>query len=196
MTTDHIRYDLLAQEALRGVVRKVLQDVAKNGLPGDHHFYISFRTHSPGVRISQRLKDKYPDEMTIVLQYQFWDLTITDQTFEVGLSFGGVPERLLIPFEALTGFFDPSVQFGLRFEEAEEANENEGPDNGTTLEDELHEEAANTSTKKTKGSKSKKGSRTENKSDESDGPEDPEPTTPSGAGGAEIVRLDRFRKKT
>ncbi|MFG1372574.1 ClpXP protease specificity-enhancing factor SspB [Xanthobacter oligotrophicus] len=123
MSVDHIRYDLLAQEALRSVVRRVLQDVAKTGLPGEHHFYISFDTRAPGVRLSPRMLEKYPEEMTIVLQHQFWDLIVTDTTFEVGLSFGGIPERLLVPFSALKGFFDPSVKFGLQFELA--ANESE-----------------------------------------------------------------------
>jgi hypothetical protein len=113
---DLIRYDLLVQEALKGVVRKVIADAGRDGLPGDHHFYISFRTDFPGVRLSQRMRDKYPDEMTIVLQHQFWDMGITEHAFEVGLSFSGIPERLLIPFDALVGFFDPSVQFGLKFE--------------------------------------------------------------------------------
>ena len=113
---DLIRYDLLAQDALRGVVRKVLTDVAREGLKGDHHFYVAFDTRAPGVRISDRLHGKYPEEMTIVLQHQFWDLTVTEQTFEVGVSFGGTPERLLVPFAAIKGFFDPSVQFGLQFE--------------------------------------------------------------------------------
>jgi len=112
---DLIRYDLLVQDALKGVVRKVLIEAAKDGLPGEHHFYITFRTDFPGVRLSNRLRDKYPQEMTIVLQHQFWDLGITDHTLEVGLSFSNVPERLLIPFDALTAFFDPSVQFGLKF---------------------------------------------------------------------------------
>jgi uncharacterized protein len=116
MQKDLIRYDLLVQDALKSVVRKVLVDAAKEGLPGEHHFYISFRTDFANVRISNRLKEKYPQEMTIVLQHQFWDLIINDQNFEVGLSFSGIPERLLIPYEALTGFFDPSVQFGLKFE--------------------------------------------------------------------------------
>lgn len=116
MAEDLIRYDLLVQEALRGVVRNVLIDAARNGLSGEHHFYISFRTEAPGVRMSQRLREKYPQDMTIVLQHQFWDLGVTENSFEVGLSFSGVPERLLIPFDALSGFFDPSVQFGLKFD--------------------------------------------------------------------------------
>jgi hypothetical protein len=116
MADDLIRYDLLVQDALRGVVRKVLTDAAREGLMGEHHFYVSFRTEAPGVRMSQALREKYPQDMTIVLQHQFWDLGVTEHAFEVGLSFSGIPERLLVPFDALTGFFDPSVQFGLRFE--------------------------------------------------------------------------------
>lgn len=116
MTQDLIRYDLLVQDALKGVVRKVLGDATRDGLPGDHHFYISFRTDYPGVRLSTRMREKYPQDMTIVLQHQFWDLAVTEHALEVGLSFSGVPERLLIPFDAMTGFFDPSVQFGLKFE--------------------------------------------------------------------------------
>jgi uncharacterized protein len=127
MAKDMIRYDLLVQDALKGVVRKVLIDAAKDGLAGDHHFYISFRTEYPGVRLSNRLREKYPQEMTIVLQHQFWDLAITEHTFEVGLSFSGIPERLLIPFDALTGFFDPSVQFGLKFEIQEEVESEPEP---------------------------------------------------------------------
>ena len=116
MADDLIRYDLLVQEALRGVVRKVLTDAAREGLSGEHHFYVSFRTEAPGVRMSPALREKYPQEMTIVLQHQFWDLGVNEHNFEVGLSFSGVPERLLVPFDALSGFFDPSVQFGLKFD--------------------------------------------------------------------------------
>jgi hypothetical protein len=116
MPNDLIRYDLLVQEALCGVVKKVLGDVARHGLPGDHHFYITFRTHAPGVRLSARMRELYPEEMTIILQHQFEDLKVTDFALEVGLSFKGIPEILLIPFDALTGFFDPSVQFSAKFE--------------------------------------------------------------------------------
>src|SRR4029079_7904320 len=116
MAEDLIRYDILAQDALRGVVRKVLSEVSRTGLPGEHHFFITFSTHAPGVRVSSRLLTQYPEDMTIVLQHQYWELTVTEHAFEVGLSFNGVPERLLVPFSALKGFFDPSVQFGLQFE--------------------------------------------------------------------------------
>lgn len=125
MPKDLIRYDLLVQDALCGVVKKVLADVAKHGLPGDHHFYITFRTHAPGVRLSARMREQYPDEMTIILQHQFENLKVTDHAMEVGLSFKGIPEILLIPFDALTGFFDPSVQFSAKFEPHSEGEEEE-----------------------------------------------------------------------
>ena len=114
MAQDHIRYDILTQEALRGVVRKVLAEVSKTGLPGEHHFFISFLTRAPGVKLGQKLLDQYPEEMTIVLQNQFWDLKVSEVGFEVGLSFDEKPETLVIPFAAIKGFFDPSVQFGLQ----------------------------------------------------------------------------------
>jgi hypothetical protein len=116
MAEDLIRYDILAQDALRGVMRKVLSEVARTGLPGEHHFFITFLTHAAGVRVSSRLLAQYPEEMTIVVQHQYWELTVTEQAFEIGLSFNGVPERLLVPFTAVKGFFDPSVPFGLQFE--------------------------------------------------------------------------------
>ncbi|MCS0503858.1 SspB family protein [Ancylobacter mangrovi] len=125
MSVDLIRYDLLVQDALRAVVRRVLNDVAQDGLPGDHHLYISFDTCAPGVRLSPRLKEKYPEEMTIVLQHQFWDLIVSETFFEVGLSFNGIPERLHVPFSSLKGFFDPSVKFGLQFEPAPDEEEAE-----------------------------------------------------------------------
>ena len=115
MAEDSIRYDMLAQEALRGVVRTVLKQVSENGLPGDHHFYVAFDTQADGVILSKRLKDQYPEEMTIVLQYQFWDLAVSGDKFEVKLSFNNLPERLVVPFTAIRAFFDPSVQFGLQF---------------------------------------------------------------------------------
>ena len=126
MSKDVLRYDLMVQDALKGVVRKILAEAARDGLPGEHHFYVTFRTGAPGVRLSQRLREKHPDEMTIVLQHQFWDLSVGEHSFEVGLSFSGVPERLLVPFDAISTFFDPSVQFGLKFE-AQDAAEDAAP---------------------------------------------------------------------
>lgn len=129
MADDHIRYDILAQEALRGVMRKVLSEVARTGLPGNHHFFITFLTGAPGVRVSSRLRERYPEQMTIVLQFQYWDLKVTDIGFEVGLSFSDIPEKLEIPFSAVRGFYDPSVNFELEFDvkapEAEEATPEE-----------------------------------------------------------------------
>jgi hypothetical protein len=123
MAEDHIRYDILAQEALRGVMRKVLAEVARTGLPGNHHFFITFMTGAPGVRISTRLKERYPEQMTIVLQYQYWDLKVSETGFEVGLSFSDIPEKLEIPFAAVRGFYDPSVNFELEFDVKQEASE-------------------------------------------------------------------------
>jgi hypothetical protein len=135
MSKDLIRYDLQVQDALRGVVRKVLADAARDGLPGDHHFYITFRTHAPGVKLSNRLREQYPEEMTIILQYQFWDLKVDELGFEVGLHFKNVPERLVVPYEAIAGFYDPSVQFGLKFESQDESEEDEieGEDDEPTI---------------------------------------------------------------
>ncbi|HEY2212191.1 MAG TPA: SspB family protein [Bradyrhizobium sp.] len=121
MATDHIRYDVLARDALRGVLRRVLTDAAEHGLPGDHHFFITFLSKAEGVKLSPRLLAQYPEEMTVILQHQFWDLVVTEERFEVGLSFGGIPERLVVPFNAIKSFFDPSVQFGLQFETSDGA---------------------------------------------------------------------------
>jgi hypothetical protein len=126
MTVDHIRYDILTQDALRGVVRTVLEDAARNGLPGEHHFYVAFDTRADGVKLSQRMRTQYPEEMTVVLQHQFWDLVVTDDHFEVGLSFGGVPERVVVPFAAIKSFVDPSVQFGVQFETLVAAEDGDG----------------------------------------------------------------------
>jgi uncharacterized protein len=128
MTQDLIRYDVLVQDALRGVVRKVIGEVVKTGLPGDHHFYVSFDTRHPGVRLSGRLRQRYPTEMTIVIQHQFWDLVVTDTYFELGLSFSGIPEKLHVPFNAVKGFVDPSVEFGLQFEVITEGASEEDAD--------------------------------------------------------------------
>lgn len=116
MPEDLMRYDLLAQNALKGVVRDALRIAETSGLPGEHHFYIAFNTKHPGVRLSEKIASRYPREMTIVLQHQYWNLHVHDDRFEVELSFDNVPEQLVIPFEAVKGFLDPAVQFGLQFE--------------------------------------------------------------------------------
>jgi hypothetical protein len=122
MTTtgeQHINYEALAQDAFRGIVRTVLTRVAKSGLPGEHHFYISFATKTPGVGLSSRLRERYPEEMTIVLQHRFRDLFVTPTQFEVKLTFDSIPETVVVPFAAVKVFFDPSVPYGLQFEGAE-----------------------------------------------------------------------------
>jgi uncharacterized protein len=111
-----MRYDQLAQNALRGVVRDALRKVQKSGLPGEHHFYIAFNTKYPGVGLSPRIAERYPREMTVVLQHQYWNLNIYEDRFEVELSFDNIPEKLIVPFNSVKGFLDPSVQFGLQFE--------------------------------------------------------------------------------
>ena len=178
MAVDYIRYDILAQAALRGVVRTVLADAAKKGLPGEHHFKITFATAAPGVRLSERMRGQYPDAMTIVLQHQFWDLTVDDDGFEVGLSFGGVPERVAVPFEAVTAFFDPAVQFGFQFE---------------TLDKQAAEE---------QGAPAKTPAPRPTAIEKPDAalpaPVQAAPAEPARdekSGGGEVVRLDRFRKK-
>ena len=185
---DQIRYDLLTQQALRGVVRSVLTDTAKKGLPGDHHFYISFDTRADGVRMSERLRAQYPEEMTIILQHQFWDLKVDEEEFEVGLSFGGIPERLTVPFEAINGFFDPSVQFGLQFEEVTEGEERPAPAN-----------VQDNPVKKKRLPASQPAAAPETAPSARPAAVAPatkreKPDKPAGGGG-EVVRLDRFRKK-
>ena len=121
MTDSIIKYDELVQAALIGVVRDILIDTAEHGLPGEHHFYITFQTNHPGVNIPAYLKERYEEDMTIVLQNQFWDLFIDDEHFEISLSFNRNKELLYVPFDALLGFFDPSVDFGLHFNSDDEA---------------------------------------------------------------------------
>jgi hypothetical protein len=197
---DHIRYDLLTQQALLGVVRQVLTDAAKKGLPGDHHFYISFDTHAEGVRLSDRLRTQYPEEMTIILQHQFWDLAVTEQGFEVGMSFGGIPEKLYVPFAAIRGFFDPSVQMGMQFEEIAEgeakpmADQSKKPRFPVMAAPPAAMPAVAPVTAKSESKlESQLGSKPPGKKAPSAAPEPPNPDKPSGGG--EVVRLDRFRKK-
>jgi len=204
MTVDYIRYDILTQDALRSVVRTVLTDAATKGLPGEHHFFISFDTQADGVVLSARLKGQYPKEMTIVLQHQFWDLIVTEDRFEVGLSFSGIAERLVVPLRAITGFADPSVQFGLQFapsgdeEGAADDAVAEKADKKTARAPARHEHApapqampapANPAAKAEPKVKPKTEPKTGLKTDPA--------AKPAGAPatGGEVVRLDRFRKK-
>lgn len=165
MAVEELRYDKMVEEALRSVVRDALALVAEQGLPGDHHFYVTFRTHHPGVGLSKQVLARHPDEMTIVLQHQFWDLDVTHEQFAVTLSFSGKSERLVIPFAAVTGFADPSAKFGLQFQavpedEFEDEDEGEGEDIPATPP-----------------------------------ADDGSAATPPGDGDGKVVTLDRFRKK-
>lgn len=209
MAEDQIRYDILAQEALRGVVKKVLTEVGKTGLPGEHHFFISFDTHASGVRISQRLLDQYEDEMTIVLQNQYWDLKVSETGFEVGLSFDGISEMLTIPYSAIKGFFDPSVQFGLQFEVASEEDDAEAPNEAsiTNLADKepsplSSNDADKSGGKQAKASKSKasKSGASKPSKAKADKSASADKTADTGDGdgenaGEKVVSLDAFRKK-
>ena len=171
-------------------------DAAKNGLPGEHHFYISFDTRADGVRLSPRMLAQYPEEMTVVLQHQFWDLVVTEDGFEVGLSFGGVPERLGVPFAAIKGFFDPSVQFGLQFEEIDEAAAETPSERRERAAPAVQDRGAEPS----RPPAEHKGARPAPASPPSRAPANPpagshaQPDPDKPAGG-EVVRLDRFRKK-
>jgi uncharacterized protein len=220
MPVDNLRYDLLTQDALRGVIRTVLTEAATKGLPGEHHFFITFDTRAEGVRMSTRLKASYPEEMTIVLQHQFWDLTVAEEDFEVGLAFNGIPERLHIPLKAVKAFLDPSVQFVLQFTVEPEADTGAaktetpaaaaGPERKKPkpeLKQELKPERSKPDQIKadqTKPDQARSDSATparpeqakpENKPSQeapAKGKQgDPAPAAPSG----EVVRLDRFRKK-
>lgn len=192
MSEDLLRYDILIQDALRGAVKKILAEVGRTGLPGDHHFYIAFDTNAPGVRVSQRLKERYPQEMTIVLQHQFWDLAIGEHAFEVGLSFGGVPEKLLVPYSAIKGFFDPSVQFALEFDPGKTAEEL--PEELLEAVEELakaEQEHAESEAKQDDSAADKEAAVADSDSKET---ADAKPT--DNEGGGEVVSLDAFRKKT
>ena len=127
MVDDQLRYDRMVETALRDVVRQALKEIAASGLPGDHHFYVTFLTGAPGVDIPGHLAEQYPDEMTIVLQHQFEDLDVTDETVSVTLSFNNAKERLTIPFAAVSTFADPSVNFALQFQPVTAESEQQAP---------------------------------------------------------------------
>ena len=177
MAKDWLRYDQMVEDALRGVVRRALTEAAVSGLPGDHHFYITFRTDTPLVRIPQHLKAQYPREMTIVLQHQFWGLEVNDDSFTVTLSFGGKHEALFIPFETIVSFADPSVNFDIRFAEIAEGGQAE-EQKDTPL------KVVGTDDQAPEDDKAE-DSKSEAKADE--------PKTGETRG--EVVSLDRFRKK-
>ena len=206
-----IDYEALAQSAMRGIVRTVLARVAKSGLPGEHHFYIAFKTGAPGVVLSKRLKERYPEEMTVVLQHRFWDLLVNDVRFEVKLTFDSIPERLVVPFAAIKVFFDPSVPYGLQFDEGE--GEGAGPHQLSAVHGETpHADAG--AGEPLKASTNSEGSRAEKKPRAARRPQSEKSaerpaaadkahaklpaakaTEPGPATGPKVVSIDAFRKK-
>ncbi len=175
MSQDFLEYDKLMEHAVRSVVREVLERTAANGLPGAHHFYITFRTDVPGVEMSQVLFSKHPEEMTIVLENKFWGLEVGEESFTVNLSFAGAQECLVIPFDALTAFVDPSVKFGLQFGHA-------------------ITEATISSLTPTTGQPDNVAGRIESGDGNTERPDEDGPDD-DGPGGARVVALDTFRKK-
>ena len=187
MSDDDLRYDVMVEDALRGVVRRALKVAASRGLPGDHHFYITFLTTHPGVKIPAHLHERYPNEMTIVLQFQFWGLEIEEESFRVTLSFNDKPERLHIPFAAIKAFADPSVRFGLQFDGVGDEDEEEETVEGESVtdlsfaaEEEAREKAI-----------LEKATRKKQTAEESEG----EDEAPAEESGDKVVTLDAFRKK-
>jgi hypothetical protein len=192
MPVDHIRYDILVQEALRGMVRDVLAEAAKSkSMPGEHHFFITFDTTAEDVQLSPRLRAQYPEEMTVVLQHQFWDLKVTDEAFEVGLSFGGVAERLRVPFDAIKAFADPSVQFTLQFESLAEAPDEDADE----AEAETKQPADKPRSPQRQETKGPNATSVPASPLQVPAPAGKSEDKPADKGGAEVVRLDRFRKK-
>jgi hypothetical protein len=178
MATDLIRYDLLVQDALRSVVRKVLADTARAGLLGDHHFKIAFKTQAPGVVVPSAVKSRFPDEMSIILQHEFWDLVVTQDAFEVNLNFSRKPERLIVPFDSITGFTDPSVPFGFKLEPR-------APEPAAA---EIQESAPAPPPAKTASAKPPSGPAPAKSGQRAEKPAEP-------AGEAKVVSIDAFRKK-
>jgi hypothetical protein len=189
MSTDLIRYDLLVQDAMREVLRKVMGDVAEAGcLPGEHHFTISFLTRAPGVRISKRLAEQWPQEMTIILQHQFSNLSVDERGFSVGLSFRSIPEQLYIPFDAVTGFFDPSVEFGLKFEILDQDDEDEKSESAPPIRSQTPEEPKTEPKQKPAIARTNSALATVEPTADESKPSKDEPT--------KVISIDAFRKKT
>lgn len=181
-----LNYQVMVENALRSVLRAALLEVLEKGLPGDHHFYITFRTQHPGVEIPDALRARYPDDMTIVLQHQFWDLEVEEHRFCATLSFSGQPSRLVVPYEAVATFADPSVRFMLQFEGGPVEAPSEETAEAAVIE--AHPEVTPIAAAKPKTKKPAKKKPARAAADEST-----EDTTPGDA--EKIVALDRFRKK-
>lgn len=206
MSEDLIRYDILAQEALRGVIRKVLDEVARAGLPGEHHFFITFQTEYPGVRLSKRMAERYPEEMTIVIQHTYWNLEVGDNAFEIDLSFDDIRERLRVPYAAIRGFFDPSVKFGLQFDvvptdgqAALVAGERPSQSGQSTGQGESRRQGSGSVPEikpKSAGNTDKAGTKPDKAKSESDDTDTKvDDAADNDAEEAKVVSLDTFRKK-
>ena len=180
MAQDLMQYGQMVEDSLRGVVRTALIRAATDGLLGEHHFYIGFKTQYPGVDIPKHLEAQYPEEMTIVVQHKFWGLEVDEDTFEITLSFGGQGQRLHIPFQALTSFLDPSVQFGLQFGQTQGGSQGDGSVTATS-ETILEDDA--------KSTKDTAAEKTIGRSVES-----PDPIPEEKKSGNNIITLDKFRK--
>jgi hypothetical protein len=178
MAKDWMNYEQMAQNALRGVVRMALERVSQQGLPGDHHFYITFESQHAGVVMSDWLKERYPEEMTIVVQHQYWGLKVRPDSFDISLSFHKVGEQLTVPFEAVKAFFDPSVQFMLQFKPVA----GQGPKKPVSVTEQSFAQPSKQPAAKSEAAPAAP------KDDGGDKPKDP-------AGGGEVVSLDKFRKK-
>jgi len=194
MAESEIDYERLVQEALRSVVRKILTQIESDGLPGEHHFYIAFDTRADGVLLSKRLKEQYPEEMTIVLQHRFWDLQVQDDRFEVKLTFGNIPERLSVPYSAIKVFFDPSVPYGLQFEPSQMMAESGKPPTQISSPVERIDDGSKTGTLTALPTKANSSG------DEVDQPEgtvagDDDDELAKKSEAANVVELDAFRKK-
>ncbi|WJW79778.1 ClpXP protease specificity-enhancing factor SspB [Bartonella sp. TP] len=187
MADDLIRYDILVKDALREVIHKVLLEVSIAGLPGDHHFFVTFLTTAPGVKISSRLKKLYPSQMTIVIQHQFWDLIVNDLQFEINLSFSNIAEKLVVPFAAIQSFYDPQASFEAAFDLPDVAQEtSQAPSPITTKSrSSLSNFASGNPTANTEKP---------NKKAQSENIETTE-KTPAASNPARVVSLDDFRKK-
>lgn len=175
MAEEDFDYPSMITDALRGVARRALTRVAEEGMPGDHHFYLSFRSRGEGVRVPGFLRDQYPEEITVVLQHQFWDLAVDEEAFSVMLAFGGSRQRIYVPFSELTAFVDPTAQLALRFEPSPEEG-GEGDDDRDGEGDAGREE-------------DRFGSSGEG------AVEGPRDGAPDGSGGATVVSFDRFRQR-
>ena len=207
MGKDHIGYDALVDNALRGAMREVLLRVAEDGLLGSHHLYVTFRTNYPGVDIPEYLRERYPDELTIVLQHQFWGLEVGDEGFSVTLSFNKAREHVSVPFAALTRFADPGVKFGLQFEVksaggklelvrgAEEMAHDDDSDPDGEAEDASGEPALVPLAAETVDAEEEEAAVPETGPDGEEDGDDSDSDGDSDSIGAEVVTLDSFRKK-